>query len=95
MGDWFTLTVEGEVIDHKWLKRPTLDQMQEQVGGYIENLPQARAVGVTPFATLVYEAFANEEGLIHGLPRNSIASELMGYTVMGNLLVHGKRHPNA
>jgi hypothetical protein len=66
--------------------------MQEQVGGYIENLPQARAVGVTPLATRVYEAFANEEGLIHSLPHNPLASEFMGYAVMGNLLVHGTRH---
>ena len=92
MGDWFTLTVEGEVIDHAWNERPTLDQMQEQVGGYIENLPQARALGVTPIAARVYEAFANEEGLIHGRPRNPLASEFMGYTVMGNILVHGVRH---
>ena len=92
MGDWVTLTVEGAIIDHAWPTRPTLDQMQEQVGGYIENLPQARAVGVTPIATRVYEAFANEEGLIHSLPHNPLASEFMGYAVMGNLLVHGTRH---
>ena len=91
MGDWFTLTVEGEIIDHAWVKRPTLDQMQEQVGGYIENLPQARNVGVTPLTTKVYEAYANEEGLIHRLPLNSLATEFMGYSIVGNLLVHGVR----
>ena len=91
MGDWFTLTVEGEIIDHAWASRPTLDQMQEQVGGYIENLPQARDVGITPFTMKVYEAFANEEGLIHQLPLNSLATEFMGYSIVGNMLVHGVR----
>ena len=36
-------------------------------------------------------AFANEEGLIHQLPLNSLATEFMGYSIVGNLLVHGVR----
>ena len=40
MGDWFTITIDGDIIDHPWTDRPTLEQMQEQVGGYIQTCPK-------------------------------------------------------
>lgn len=53
----------------------TLSEMQHLVGGYVE-----QAYGA-PFT------FYNEEGLLLGLPPNRRASELLGYPVVGNVLV--------
>ncbi len=65
MGDWFTITIDGDIIDHPWTDRPTLEQMQEQVGGYIQTCPKHTEwhKGATPYTSKLYEAFANEEGI--------------------------------
>lgn len=94
MGDWFTVTIDGDIIDHPWTDRPTLEQMQEQVGGYIEPCPKHTEwhKGATPYTSKLYEAFANEEGIWEGLKPNIHAQELLGYPILGNVLFHGVRH---
>lgn len=93
MGNWFTITTGGEIIDHPWIDRPSLEQMQEQVGGYIEPCPKHTEwhKGNTPYTTKMYDAYANEEGLMYGLPINRHATEILGYTILGDVLFHGVR----
>jgi len=55
--------------------RPTLRQLQDAVGGYIEAVPLAD----WPHRYM----YVNEEGLIHGLPLNLIASKFAGQPIMG------------
>ena len=52
--------------------------MQEAVGGYIEYAP-------TNFKNT--KVIANEEGLLHDLPQNHIASILCERVIVGNVLV--------
>lgn len=56
-------------------KPPTLKVLQEVVGGYIEHVTILDPAS-TPAAPLYSSMYVNEEGLIHGLPRNEQATEL-------------------
>lgn len=60
-------------------KQFTLKEMQKAVGGLIEVVPSWRGED-----TLM---FANEEGLIIGLPLNQLSVELTGSPLVGDLLV--------
>ena len=53
-------------------KHYTLEELQEAVGGYIQLLPIPD--GQSPKRVVVM----NEEGRLHGLPRNDIASQAFG-----------------
>ena len=55
----------------------SLKEMQAHVGGYIEAVR-------CPDGTLMY---VNEEGLIHGLPYNNVASDLAGKHIVGPAIV--------
>lgn len=61
-------------------KKPTLQEMQSVVGGYIECLKVTHE-GHT--RTMV----VNEEGLILGFPDNPEASEIAGRPIVGNAIV--------
>lgn len=74
--------VEGTVERRKFDGLPDLNQA---VGGYIEGIPTPRADTV---------AYANEEGLIHGLPLNPRASRWLGQPIVGNVVVLGRRGGN-
>jgi hypothetical protein len=54
-----------------------LGRIQEILGGYVEH---AMGIGRT-------ELWCNEEGLLHNLPYNSIASQRTGHHVVGNAIV--------
>ena len=60
--------------------KPTLKEMQELVGGYIEPL-QVRHEGKS--RTMV----VNEEGLLMNLPRNPGASAIAGTVIVGNVFI--------
>lgn len=57
-----------------------LAEAQAAVGGYIELMPRSKQ---SPRLT----AYANEEGRLIGLPVNIRASELLGYAVVGDVVV--------
>lgn len=76
----YVLKVDGtrEDLDH----RPTLAEAQKAVGGYIEPLPQPRVNGV-PRLTV----YGDEEGRMKCKPVNRQASDLLGYPVVGDVMV--------
>lgn len=53
---------------------------QEAVGGYIE---------LVPFTNHNRTVICNEEGILRGLPHNQKASELVGYGLVGTVLIGG------
>lgn len=58
---------------------PELEDMQEAVDGWLEGVPvKSLGRGVL---------FANEEGLLRGLPFNEQASSLAGRPLVGNVVV--------
>lgn len=61
-------------------KRPTLKQMQEAVGGYIEIIP-------TNFG----EVICNEYGAINDMTRNIQASLLCGFVLRGDVIAVRRR----
>jgi hypothetical protein len=58
-------------------KKFSLEEMQKLVGGYIER------VGTIGRKTV----YADEEGLLKGLPLNPVASERVGRPIVGTVLV--------
>ena len=70
----FTIDPYGEVVQTVHPKQPDLAWLQEQVDGWIETVPyftkfQGRTRGT---------AYANEEGIIKGMPFNRTATEAYG-----------------
>ena len=61
-------------------KKPTLEQMQKWVGGYIETL-DVRYEGKA--GTMV----VNEEGRIYNLSPNLVASEIAGLLILGDVFI--------
>jgi len=59
---------------------PTLDWLQRAVDGNIE-LINATIGGET------YELYVNEEGLIHKLPYNELASHYANIALVGNVVI--------
>lgn len=66
---------------HEGAGMPPLKQLQEAVGGYIEQV-QMRFEGKVRYA------FVNEEGLLKNLPRNVPATAMLAreYLIAGNVL---------
>lgn len=62
---------------------PTLEKLQEAVGGWIERVPHLFGAPIGP----EYEAYANEEGLLHQLSLNVRASELTGIPLVGTVVI--------
>ena len=60
--------------------RPNLKEAQAAVGGYVELMPKSER---SPRLTV----YANEEGRLNGLPTNVQASELLGYAIVGDVVV--------
>jgi len=60
------------------LHSPSLEQMQEAVGGYIEVIPCS-------FEAYVY-CIVNEEGIIKNLNPNMVASRLLDRPIVGPAL---------
>ena len=64
-------------------KKFTLDEMQTAVGGLIEYVPF--------WEDKDNEMYANEEGLIYGLPLNKMSQKLVGTSLVGDLLIVPKK----
>jgi len=65
---------ETKVLDHK----PTLAEMQEMIGGYIER------VNLNNPGKVMY---VDEDGLAKNLEVNSFATFLTGTTIVGNAVI--------
>jgi len=66
--------------DHPSL-RPTLEEAQQYVGGLVE---------IAPVLNSEYrdaQLLVNEEGLVHDLPPNVLASIFAGYEIRGNAMI--------
>lgn len=67
MSKWFFVRADGTVAAATFAKpKPSLQEMQEAVGGYVERVQLDGRTYI----------WANEEGLLHGLPLNRIATRL-------------------
>ena len=75
----YVLKTDGTTVDLP--TQPTLAEAQKAVGGYIEPMPTRLCR--TPRLTV----YANEEGRMQGLPVNRKATDLLGFTVVGDVLV--------
>jgi hypothetical protein len=58
-------------------ERPTLEQAQEYVGGWIQMIRLANGD----------QLIVNEEGLVHRLPFNPAASAIAGQPIVGNAML--------
>lgn len=79
---WIILHADGGITEHEdWGEELSLEVMQTAVGGLIERIP--RHYCPKP----IKEAWANEEGLLMGLPINQIASTMLGISLYGDILI--------
>lgn len=76
---YYIIKVDGSVVTKSY-KKPTLQEMQEAVGGYIEKVRLP-----TPNGGMVM--YANEDGFSMGLALNREASMLYGSEIVGDVLV--------
>ncbi len=60
---------------------PSLEELQDIVGGYVEWMPSAY------LPSHIRSAMVNEEGQLRGLLVNRIASELFGIIIQGDVIV--------
>ena len=62
-------------------QEPSLEELQDIVGGYVEWMPRAY------LPSHIRSAMVNEEGQLRGLLVNRIASELFGIIIQGDVMV--------
>ena len=60
---------------------PSLEELQDIVGGYVEWMPRAY------LPSHIRSAMVNEEGQLRGLLVNRMASELFGIIIQGDVIV--------
>ena len=60
-------------------QKPTLEEAQEIVGGYVEMVHSPNNTDI--------QILVNEEGLLTGLPFNKEATELCGTGIVGNAVI--------
>lgn len=65
------------LVTHLHGEPPSLETVQELVGGYVELVP-------LPFGN---QLLVNEEGLLQSLPDNPVASQLAGKRIVGNAVL--------
>lgn len=78
---YVTITTESKATVHD-ADFPSLDEMQEIVGGYIEGV----TVGINGEPCRMY---VNEEGLIKNLPTNPAGQLMYGGEIRGDIIVFG------
>ena len=79
------ITTDGQIIP--MLDRPTLEELHEAVGGYIEYVPITAEAKVLTGHTHMY---CNDEGKLMQLPFNKIATSMMlnkGDYIVGNVVL--------
>lgn len=88
----YTLWPDGLCIETSHDTEPTLDWMQNEVGGLIQSVPFFDSYTNKAGETLTGEAYVNEEGTLLQLPFNEPALRLWkgqyryGYPLFGNLV---------
>ena len=76
----FVIEPDGRIHDLKKAReKPTLEELQKAVGGYIETVQLPRRQGLL--------MIVNEEGLIHELAFNHRASALAHQDIVGPVVV--------
>jgi len=79
------ITTDGEIIDIGC--RPSLAQLQDAVGGYIEYVPLSdEALAITGHTHM----YCNETGKLDGLPINRMATSMIRSTndiIVGNAVL--------
>src|SRR4051812_12742777 len=70
-GKMYVYKTNGEIEAHDLTAPPGLEALQAEVGGFIELIPRFNHFGFMPCI-----AYCNEEGKIHNLPMNAIATML-------------------
>lgn len=71
VGRLVVIPPHGDIIDNRISKSPTLKELQNLVGGYIQSLPE-----FDKYEDMPAEAWVNEDGLAIGLPLNNRAITL-------------------
>lgn len=63
------------------LEEPNLQELQKLVAGYIELVADKTytAVGAYQFYTIPVQIIVNEEGRLHGMPRNTLGTQIIRY----------------
>tara|TARA_R110002020_G_scaffold168349_3_gene357068 strand:- start:3191 stop:3517 length:327 start_codon:yes stop_codon:yes gene_type:complete len=87
---WVEITTEDSCMwqlkGNIYAEKPTLEMLQETVGGYIEFVPDSY------LAKDVIHMIVNEEGLLRELSVNSLASQQLNMTannpIFGNAIIH-------
>ena len=69
---------DGNIEDVQW-HGERLAELQELVGGYIELVPIDHALNGVQYTSMV----VNEEGLLHQLDHNPVASEISDLFIVG------------
>jgi hypothetical protein len=92
----FIIRANGTVEHSTQPKAPKLAQLQEAVGGWIETVPYFHKLQYNGQWYRRGRAYANEEGLLHGLPINQTASHMWkesfkhAYGLVGDVIFYAK-----
>ena len=73
------IKTDGIIEEIKMEKQPTLEQMQEWVGGYVEKTRVWPMFGE--------EMYVDEDGLSKNLPKNFEASAFSGQPIVGDAVI--------
>lgn len=81
------------------IEEPSLGYLQDKVAGWIESVNiYAKPASVSEENPWGFYAWANEEGMLQGLPENELASALYNppgrppaYKICGNMVVLGRK----
>lgn len=81
------IKTNGDIAYVRFDKKPSLKQMQDLVGGYIEptTLPYLDEQGD-------YIAIVNEEGMLNRLPVNHMVYTLFGAYLYGDIIIMKKEY---
>lgn len=79
---FIVLGADGTVKTASVEGHDTLSQIQQLVGGYVEGIPLPKDLSVFLFKGFELTIFANEEGIMKGLPQNKILPNYRGDLVM-------------
>jgi len=77
---WVILKANGERVEVESNTKPTLQQMQDAVGGYIAYIP-------CQYANEKRTMVVNEEGLAKGLKPNISATLIIGGKITGDVMI--------
>jgi hypothetical protein len=81
------IKTNGDIGYVRFEKKPSLKQMQDIVGGYIE-------ITTIPFLEEQgdYIAIVNEEGMLNRLPVNHLTNALFGAYLYGDIIIMKKEY---